>query len=174
MLRVASKTGKLVRKATRHVWRVGEPKILVRLESAEAVAEHHGASHLAGLVGASTVNGRTEDADSRAGWTRGDDRLCKLLKGGRRLAVRSGIDPRCSVIRCKGGERPDNIDQILELALRSWPHVMIGMRELLDLAWVDLDRLCDIELDTLASLAQVRVAGCAAEAGRRPCRHRAG
>src|SRR3546814_2395037 len=54
----------------------------------------------------------------------------------------------------EGGERPDDVDQILMRAFFSRPHVMVAVRKLPDLARMDFDRLRDIELDALAGIAE--------------------
>ena len=60
------------------------------------------------------------------------------------LVLAAGIYSRRAVGRRKFGQGPHDIEQIFMRALLPCPHVVVAMRELLDLAGMDCNRLRDI------------------------------
>jgi hypothetical protein len=62
------------------------------------------------------------------------------------LAGQIRVAPLLAVKR----QRPHHIDQIFDLADRAAPHILIAMRQLRRSAGMDADRLCRVELDTVA------------------------
>src|SRR3546814_13428927 len=62
--------------------------------------------------------------------------------------------PYTTLFRSREG--PHHIDEIFVLALGTVPHVVIAMRELPDLAGMNLDRLRDVQLNAIASACQHR------------------
>ena len=92
VLRITCQFSKFGRKISRDLWRICQPKVLVRLEPAEAIADHNTAPHVFGRVWSSTMHGRTKKAD-RITWSAfRDNRITELIEALDRTFMCPGID----------------------------------------------------------------------------------
>ena len=79
VLTIARKLGKFCGKFPRDFWRIGEPKILVGLEPAKTVTDHHRTAHVPGQIRSRSVHRRSEKANGIARLTFGRDWRAELV-----------------------------------------------------------------------------------------------
>src|SRR5690606_30068440 len=146
VLRISCKFSKVRFKILRDMRRVGKPEIFVRLQPAQTVTDHDSAPDIIRPVRAGSMDRRAEKADCRPRPAFCDNRFRELFERFHALFVRSRIESGCAVHFSKAAEWPHDVQQILLAAFVSRPHILIAMRELLNLTGVDLDGLRNIEL----------------------------